>query len=255
MGRKYMSREKLILWLGDAIDYELEKPEEEIDLELVEECSKLLDELMGTRFALSEEELAGKFTEITGIAPPKPPETKHTPPLRRMLTAVCVVVFVMASIATVCAFQPTVRNMVMNVLKLGEGASVADGGVTYVHDGKSKVYSDIEELISAEELEITLPYELPNGITIEQIIVAENEIFVVFNRTDVYMTIYMDANIDLFSITEFAEIYEISGLQSYFSYNGSKVTSHTPVGSAVYYVGAPTQDIVVNILENIAGRK
>jgi len=59
-----MSRDELIKWLYQLIDFELEKPEEETDQDLIMECSDYLEELQAGEDNLSPEEILSRLEKI-----------------------------------------------------------------------------------------------------------------------------------------------------------------------------------------------
>lgn len=59
-----MSRDELIKWLYQLIDFELEKPEEETDQDLIMVCSDYLEELQAGEDNLSPEEILSRLEKI-----------------------------------------------------------------------------------------------------------------------------------------------------------------------------------------------
>lgn len=60
-----MKREKLVIWLRDAISVEAQKPEDKIDYEFLNECLALLSELITDKYNLTPEEIKEQVRKIT----------------------------------------------------------------------------------------------------------------------------------------------------------------------------------------------
>ena len=75
------------------------------------------------------------------------------------------------------------------------GESVEHNGITFIHEGKTAVYNDIETLIENEKLEIFYPTELPNGIFVEKILAVGN-----LTETEEFTLVFVfnDPSISLF---------------------------------------------------------
>ena len=85
-----LDKEAMIKWLGEIIDAEMEKGDDEIDMALVMECDAYLAELMSD-VVISEEQMAKNIASIKGkTCNDKITSTKRrTPRMRRIIAAVC----------------------------------------------------------------------------------------------------------------------------------------------------------------------
>ncbi len=183
------TNEEKIEELFKEIDSEIAKPEGEQDLDLIQRCSDEVKALMSDDEKESEEELHAQLAVIKAIAKEhkapseaeKKPRRKYVPlKVAAVLCAVLVTVFVTLSViasnkgySSACEY---ISDKVQTFLgmKCGEDSSV--GEITFVRNGDTTKYSDIEEMLTKEKLDILYPSKLPEGVKIEQVrIVEESE--------------------------------------------------------------------------------
>ena len=65
------NQEKLISQLYQLIEYELEQPDDEMDMDLISECADYLEELQAGENELSEEEILSRIKQIKQHAAPE----------------------------------------------------------------------------------------------------------------------------------------------------------------------------------------
>lgn len=165
MTSKRMTRAEMIRWLGDAISTETEKPFEEIDYDFVEECGQLLDELMGKSAAMSEEEIANRIEKLN-------PDTTYAVRKKirgKKLWKIAVAAAVVLCMSMTVMAVPAWRQVVLTAIGLDVGKAVNENGITYTHTGEIKVYSDMDELIEAEKLDILSYRDTDNNLLITNI--------------------------------------------------------------------------------------
>ena len=112
--QKRMTRAELIVWLGDAISAETQKPFAEIDYAFVDECSCLLDELMGGSPKIPEEKLARLLAKLD--EPESTPVRKPRFPWRKLRKIAIAAAVILCMSVTVIAV-PALRNIVLDVLQ------------------------------------------------------------------------------------------------------------------------------------------
>ena len=213
MTSKRMSRAEMIRWLGDAISTETEKPFEEIDYDFVEECGQLLDELMGKSAAMSEKEIADRMEKL------KPDATSAVRKKiggRKLWKIVITAAVVLCMSVTVLAV-PAWRQAILTVLQFNVGESVVEDGITYIHTGKLKKYADMDELITAEKLNI-LSYKDPAGELLITRITHMSDIsrtIITFNDLSIDFTIEHNKNVISESIKNNSEKFNTSYFDSY----------------------------------------
>lgn len=187
-----ISREEFINLLDEIIEDEMQKPLNEIDMEIVTACEHLINALMGNEHEYTDEDAEKYFAEITR----KHREKKNPFFIRskRILAASVAVFIIFFGGIAFCAFNPTVKDMILNVLELNVGDSVYDNGITYIYMGQSRNYNSIEELVLVENLNILYPRELPDNVSVKSIYITENRDETTITYTDYSIGIIITHN-------------------------------------------------------------
>lgn len=130
-------------WLGEIIRREISKPDDEADMELVEECEKTLLSLSNS-VSCSEAELKEKFTMI--VSKKRERDALQCKPRfrsvrRTAVIAACIVLVLFSSVITAYAFVPSVQIFIKQVLSLPEDTSADNGTLegTPFPDAESKL--------------------------------------------------------------------------------------------------------------------
>ena len=104
-----LDKEAMIKWLGEVIDAEMEKSDDEIDMALVMECDAYLAELMSD-IKISDEQIEHNIArimnkpsndKITSTAP------RRTFPRRRLIAIICAVALLICGTVSAYAFVPS----------------------------------------------------------------------------------------------------------------------------------------------------
>ena len=113
--------------------------------------------------------------------------------------AAAVAVLLCAATITVSAYSEgmSIGEYIVYVAKnLFPGESVEHNGITFIREGKTLVYNDIETLIENEKLEIFYPTELPPDVYIEKILLfgdlsksEESKLIFVFNNSNIFFSV------------------------------------------------------------------
>ena len=135
MTDKYITKEKLIQLLDDAIENEIQKPTEETDMEFVTECEHLINTLMGNEHEYTNEDAERYFAEI--MKKKKAKKNTFFIQSKKVIAASIAIFFIFLSGLTLYAFNPTVRDLILKTLNLEIGQTISEGGVTYEYKGKS----------------------------------------------------------------------------------------------------------------------
>lgn len=211
-----MTRAELIQWLGNAISTETSKPFEEINHEFVDECSRLLDELLGTSVQMPEDLLA-KLTARLDEAD-SPPVQKKIGYFKRNLRKIAVAAAVILCMSVTVIAVPALRNILCDVLQMDVGDSIKDDGIMYIYKGKGSIYTDIDTLIFEENLNI-LSFHDPQGILkIQKIVYMEDasETDIVFDDPSINFMIRHDVNLIDDAIHNNSECFSMSYADIYF---------------------------------------
>ncbi len=253
MTSKRMTRAEMIRWLGDAISTETEKPFEEIDYDFVEECGCLLDELMGKSTAMSEEKIAERIEKL------KPDTTSAVRKkiVNRKLWKIVIAAAVVLCMSVTVLAVPTWCQAILTVLQFNVGESVVEDGITYIHTGKLKKYADMDELITAEKLDI-LSYKNPDGELLITRITHMSDIsrtIITFNDLSIDFTIEHNKNVISESIKNNSEKFNTPYWDGYIINKSGKTTSeytsYFVYNNNTYNINCSNKDILISILNSL----
>jgi len=230
MQKPMLDRDILAKWLGDIISEEMKKSDDEIDWDLVDECEAFLAELYSD-VVISEEQMTANIAKIKAkTCTTSSPKTSRKPRMRRVFAAGLAAAIILCSAVTAYAFVPSFRNMVQCVLKLDQGESIEDGGITYIHGGTMQSYSSMEVLMNNEVFDFSLPIITSDSLKLKTILCddASNTTVLCFDDTSIRYEIWLN-NTEIETYLEIATEYtfkhttyivtkENSGIISYGSY-------------------------------------
>ena len=203
------TKEQKIQWLCQIIDNETDKPEDEIDFALIDECSAYLRELSDQTTEATKEQKQRILQQIKAHHN-QTATTKSAKVLRPNWRKMGKVVAIAATVATIlistvtvlakvngydCAWE-YVKENIQKIIGLDAGDRVNDDGITLIKNDGVVVYNSIEELLENEEMDIMYPAELPDGIQITKIsqqIVSKEEIVYCYKFTDETISIWVSS--------------------------------------------------------------
>lgn len=250
-------KETLIRFLGDVIEAEMGKPDDEINLALIEECDGFLAEFLSD-VTISDEQMQRNIAKIKGMAAPAEiasVRTRWIPRPRRIAAVILAAVLLIGGSLTAYAFVPAFRDMVRNVLCLDGGDSIDGDGVTYVYNGERKRYDSIDEWVVSENLDILYPHKLPNGLAIRNIIASNNGDTSMYNIAfddGITGIVILHNEIDTSTLHKESQLYENNyGILSYILSSENAVTSVIVYNDYTYYISTNTLDDMISILENL----
>ena len=198
------TKEQKIQWLCQMIDNETDKPEEEIDFALIDECSAYLRELSDKTAEATKEQKQRILQQIKAhhnqTATTKSAKvlrpTWKTP--RKIIAIAATIVLLLALTLTVIAkvngyssAWEYVKDNLQRIAGMGAGDRVNEDGITLIKNDEIVAYESIEELLEKEKLDILYPSELPNSVQIKGItqqFVDENNIIYSVYFTDVNLS-------------------------------------------------------------------
>lgn len=177
------TKEQKIQWLCQMIDNETDKPEEEIDFALIDECSAYLRELSDKTAEATKEQKQRILQQIkahhnqtatTKSAKVLRPSWKT---IRKVVAIAIAAVLLLVSTLTVIAkvkgysnAWEYVKENIQKIIGLDAGDRVNEGNITLTkHDGVV-TYASIEELLQEEGYDIMYPSALPEGIRVTKIL-------------------------------------------------------------------------------------
>lgn len=184
----------LIGQLNAIIDREFLKPDEAIDMDLVDECLEAIARLDNLVVERTQDEVEEIKKNIIEKAEGRPLKILHpaaesfaasrskTGFLRRKggrIAAAVIAAALMASLFTVgtAAKQEgfDIKDWIKEILNIEPGTSMELGGVTVYYGPDYEWYESVDEFIEAGDLDILYPSVLPEGISLEKIFVYEME--------------------------------------------------------------------------------
>lgn len=181
--------------LLQAIEREAEKPDEEVDLELLEENAEEFDKLTRDIDHLCPEqsvdeflkELEGLGVDCSKLTPKeegvgkkrkkgKKGKKKSKKRAVAAVATVAIITTLLFAVVSVAAHNQGYSNAwefitenIKQILNLNAGETMESDGITFVKGEDAVIYSSMEELIEAEQIDILYPANLPNDIRVTKI--------------------------------------------------------------------------------------
>lgn len=210
-------------WLNSIIYAELKKPYKKVDAALIGECVDFILEIKGVRYDLTEREVEKRTKEIIDIYNER--ERLKRRNIVRFLKTAVIASFIIAMLLclnlVLLAFNFDALSYVSNwgsdLFKLDSGKSEVVGNITFVRNGESKEYSNIEQLFTGEGLSLLYPSYLPENISFESIVYTDlgndKEIIYRYSATELVIYIHDHKTIDTSGLT----LYESNGIDYYIT--------------------------------------
>ena len=173
------TKEQKIQWLCQIIDNETDKPEDEMDLALIGECSAYLRELSDKTAEATKEQKKRILQQIKAHHN-QTATTKSAKVLRPTWRKIGKGVAIAATVAALLLSTLTVlakvngyssaweyvKENIQRIVGLDAGDRVNAGNITLIKNDGIVTYSSVEELISAEKFDIFYPSQLPDGVRV-----------------------------------------------------------------------------------------
>lgn len=252
-----LNEELISEWICEVIHREVSKPDDEVDLELIDECEKTLV-CLNDGSGVSEEELKKRLEKIMKKSDYRADSVHklRTKSIRRVaLAAACLVVVMLIGMITTYAFVPSVKNYIYEVMAGKTGHHTDMAGVTFIYNGTFTNYSTVDELLHSTELQemnLILPDGLPSEMALSELEIVKNEsateITVFFADKSISMEIENCSIIDIDEVITRSEVTVYNGITSYISEENGVYSSITVYGSNVYYITSNSKDKITTIL-------
>ena len=243
MKNEVSNKEKLIEMLSFIRDTESEKPSDEMDNDLIADCTELLLDLQNKNVTLSTEEIEERvknipFTENTKT---KVVEIKRKTTVRKLL----IIAAVISLLFTILTFSTTGSEWNMfdalykkydRMTDVPTNVVFFEEGTSYWVEGPAKTYDSFDEWAQNENTDILLPKKFPDCFTFYGILVGPDgdyeETIFSFNNGMTSYAVTHDAPIPqgvLDNVTPITigntevyieDLYNVNHYQVYFSYNG-----------------------------------
>lgn len=249
MTEQHMTKEELIEWLDNAIDTETQKPTNEIDIEFVNECEKLINILMGNYQEYTDEDAENYFAEIK-----KKKAKKNTFSIRskKVLAASVAIIVIFLGGFTVYASSPVVREFIHKTLNFNIGNSFLEDGITYINSGKGTKYKNIEDLIHNEGLTIKYPKYLPYDSIIKEIRYIENDrtIYFTFDDDRIQFSIIRDQQLSE-GLIENAELTIVNNYSICIYSRTTCFVAYTIINNDLYTLQCDSKEELLNMINSI----
>ena len=170
--------------LNDIIEHETDKPEDQMDCDLIAQCSDMLIKINGENKVASSvmtdqiSQIKEKNRKI--IAQKNKAHLKRQ--ILKIAAAAFAAVLILAAPITVKAAiekrNPfdVLREYGMSLFDIPDNGVLEVDGITFEKDNIISVYSDIESLLSDNDINILYPTWLPEGVYINAISVKNNSV-------------------------------------------------------------------------------
>ena len=164
-------------WLFAIIEHELDKPEDQQDLELIYECSECEACLRGSESTLTKEQYLAGLAEIKQRAQGTNGKKARKPRICRRLgvllvAALALIVLSVGAVAAVggSAAWECITSSAKQILGMDPGDTLENEKVTLIKGDLVAEYDSVEQALKAGGFEgVLYPTELPEGVRIESI--------------------------------------------------------------------------------------
>ncbi len=246
-------RNALIKWLNACVERELEKPENEIDITLINECEKFIAELSGDTTSFSDEELSVQLERLKSKAGKIKIRKRFN--IRILAACITTVTLLLGICVTAYAMNPSFREWIISVINLPVGSEISDGNITYKYMGKNQKYAALDDFISAENLDILMPHKLPDGILIESVIKNDlgngSFIYFKFNNEKISMVIEINSE-TIFNPSIISTKYEVNKTVFYILSEENTYTASALKDGNVYYITSNDYNLLLEILNSLS---
>lgn len=204
---KPLPDEEKVAYLFDIIHEEVSKPWDEVDQELVAACSECAEKYnQNVAPALTEadvEQRLAEFKQNYGKKVRKPIRTNWVRKVAIIAAAAVLTCMLTLTVAAkVYGFQNIGEFVVYAMNNLFPGEYKKDGKITYIYNGDSIIYDNIEKWYENQGVDMLYPSKLPEGVYIDNIFKVDSDngkedITFVFNNESVFMAINNYHSIDI----------------------------------------------------------
>ncbi len=271
MENQYNNEDKKILAekIRTIIFLESAKSDDEIDIDLIEECVDFLMELEG-REDISKEQIELAKNKVFNSAKSNIVnihETKKKRSFKALLVAACIAVVLLVANFTAMAFGVDTVAILKEfgncIVEMFAGEKDEFKGVTIIKNDVSLKYDSVEEFFKEEKLEVLYPTKFPDGVEFSHVQIVEKEskietgknyfnINFVTNSPETYM--YITTEKGLFEkILQNKELNkkEIDGFTCYVKKDKFCIQYNIIHNNQVYAIVSPTEENIITIINNL----
>ncbi len=256
--------EQKVRALNIIIDRELEKPENEVDMELVRSCMDTIENIHGGVRKRSNKELKENLKRITSSQSEHHYSTFKYKRFVRVASIMLMVMVVLGMSVTVMArvagYSSTfewVSDHIEEILGWSPGTHEKEG-ITIYRGESSKYYDTIEELLISENLDILYPSSLPNGIKLRSVSITEYDgnkftLTFIFNTDSIGISVF---NYDLSShIFDTEDTITINGIEYSISQFPEWYQADYVTEKYAYTIMSDDYDSLIDLLNSMKEHK
>ena len=251
-------REAAIHKLQRILAEEQAKPETQKDYYLIDDCIKNIAELKGVRYSHTPEELEQKSDDIlkrfaanTGNAKPKHLKSKF-----RFIAILAAALLLTIGISAY-AFNQDFRQWLLTIVTMPVGSDIEVDSSDYENFGQAVEYSSISEFLAHEPYQILYPGVLPDGVSIDCVIVLHgNPMKILVTLSDPAYSYNISLNCEEidFDLKSYKAC-DYDGITFYIKTDGvsNRCDAIFQHKEHYYSVAAPDYDSLILILDNLQG--
>lgn len=232
------------------------------DIDFIEKCAELIDEKNLDSIIGAErfDEIVDKCFKENVITEPVEVNRKKTVK-RKLWRKVALVAAILATLlagTTVAevAFDSNINDYLGDFVRGDEKVVEIDGMTIYRNDDK-KIYSSVEELLEAEDLDILYPTQLPEGVRVTRITTGKNfkgEYDISFYTNDLNVSFRIKTSTSGHFI-ENANAYVHNGITYYIEQRNSVLVAGAIYNGYLYSVSASSKESLFLIINNLKESK
>ena len=273
-GNETMTKEQQIAWLRQIIEYEIGRPAEEMDCDLIKECTAFLGELTCADRPFTDEEIEEKLRNLKGEREQAKPTAQILSAPRgkkgckpwikviAVLAATFTVFFATLSIVAKARGYASMREFVRvnarKIVGMDTGDRISEDGITIVKPTGSETYSSIEELVEKEALHILYPTNLPDGVKLTSVLQndqGDDKYSLFFQFSDeTYMIRVTNYIMDVEADFRVNTLYVVNGIDFYITDIGdNKYHASCQYNGFKYTFQSKSYEELIKLLNNMEG--
>lgn len=259
------------LAIHKLLEEEMEKPESEMDKDLIEECLNYVEVVMGEDSNTNEETLETKYQEVMAKAaqPQASVPTKIIRGKKRsvrkffyILAATITILFTALTItAKICGYNNAwefVYQKAVEIMGLDIGEILEEENITLICNETIESFPTFEAFLENEGLNIIFPQPLPHNLKIQNIfkhsfVDGRCSYTILFNNENISIIIRNYQSVDLETLNN-AEVYYYNDMNFYvenFPEGGHQALYND--GTYEYALNSKDHNILLSFLQNMKG--
>ncbi len=242
------------------IDEEVEKPESEQNMELIDNCFKAIDHLTGPPDAEMAARIERGKRSLIELAH-QMHRQKRSMIAKRVIAAVviCVSILIVGvfAVSASCGLTPVefLEKLGLGLFNIEKDVTVEMDGLTFVRAGSVIKYNSLNELLETENIDILYPTWLPDGIIVKSVLISErpqyDEVVFKFNEDSINFSVKFFADIDVGAMCDAYMTIDLNGLRIAINNEGSTYFGVFESGGYSYSIRSNTYEILEQFILNL----